>query len=187
MFRAPIYERDWRPSCIVRRSSSSSVDSDGSRTAIRVTTAVSSLLLKLKTAFARCRNPDEPRGSLQHADENIKLCPISKIGLAKWLAANTAQHPSTIIACMYVTTTHPVISPLGQWAGRRTDFGLVNKAWGWLSCAPPLCRVEPRPPFSRVTAPYWHTFTGAVHLLQTLRVASVTCSKRPYMRGLSSG
>ena len=43
MFRAPIYERDWRPSCIVRRSSSSSVVS-GARTAIRVTTAVSSLL-----------------------------------------------------------------------------------------------------------------------------------------------
>ena len=43
MFRAPIYERDWRPSCIVRRSSSSSVAS-GARTAIRATTAVSSLL-----------------------------------------------------------------------------------------------------------------------------------------------
>ena len=43
MFRAPIRERDWRPSCIVRRSSSSSVVS-GERTAIRVTTAVSSLL-----------------------------------------------------------------------------------------------------------------------------------------------
>ena len=43
MFRAPIYERDWRPSCIVRRSSSSSVVS-GARTAMRVTTAVSSLL-----------------------------------------------------------------------------------------------------------------------------------------------
>ena len=48
MFRAPIYERDWRrPSCIVCRSSSSSVMSSvasGARTAIRVTTAVSSLL-----------------------------------------------------------------------------------------------------------------------------------------------
>ena len=43
MFRAPICERDWRPSCIVRRSSSSSVVS-GARTAICVTTAVSSLL-----------------------------------------------------------------------------------------------------------------------------------------------
>ena len=43
MFQAPIYERDWRPSCIVRRSSSSSVAS-GARTAIRATTAVSSLL-----------------------------------------------------------------------------------------------------------------------------------------------
>ena len=47
MFRAPIYERDWRPSCIVRRSSSSSVVS-GARTAIRVITTVSSLLLKLR-------------------------------------------------------------------------------------------------------------------------------------------
>ena len=43
IFRAPTYERDWRPSCIVRRSSPSSVVS-GERTAIRVTTAVSSLL-----------------------------------------------------------------------------------------------------------------------------------------------
>ncbi len=43
MFRAPICERDWRPSCIVRHSSSSSVVS-GARTAIRVTTAVLSLL-----------------------------------------------------------------------------------------------------------------------------------------------
>ena len=49
LFRAAIYERGWRPSCIVRRSSSSSVAS-GTRTAIRgplviirVTTAVSSL------------------------------------------------------------------------------------------------------------------------------------------------
>ena len=44
IFRAPIYERDWRPSCIVRRSSSSSSEVSGARTAIRVTTAVSSLL-----------------------------------------------------------------------------------------------------------------------------------------------
>ena len=44
MYRAPIYERDWRPSCIVRRSSSSSVASGAARTAMRVTTAVSSLL-----------------------------------------------------------------------------------------------------------------------------------------------
>ena len=43
MSRAPIHERDWRPSCIVRRSSSSSVVS-GERTSIRATTAVSSLL-----------------------------------------------------------------------------------------------------------------------------------------------
>ena len=43
MFRAPICERDWRPSCIVRRSSSSSVVS-GARTAIRVTTAARRLV-----------------------------------------------------------------------------------------------------------------------------------------------
>ena len=60
MFRAPIYERDWRPSCIVRRSSSSSVVS-GARTAIRVTTAVSSLL-KLRLLVGR--NPGELRGPL---------------------------------------------------------------------------------------------------------------------------
>ena len=47
MFRAPIYERDWRPSCIVCRSSSSSVVrlvSSDARTSMHVTTAVSSLL-----------------------------------------------------------------------------------------------------------------------------------------------
>ena len=49
MFRAPIYERDWRPSkrlisYIVRRCSSSSSVVSGERTTIRVTTAVSSLL-----------------------------------------------------------------------------------------------------------------------------------------------
>ena len=86
MFRASIYERGWRPSCIVRRSSSSSVVS-GSRTAIRVTTAVSSLL---KLRLLVWRNPDELRGSLQHADEITKLYPISKIWLTKWHAANMA-------------------------------------------------------------------------------------------------
>ena len=50
-------------------------------------------LVAIKTAFARWRNPGELRGSLQHADEITKLYPISKIWLAKWLAANTAQHP----------------------------------------------------------------------------------------------
>jgi len=35
-------------------------------------------LVAIKTAFARWRNPGELRGSLQHADEITKLCPISK-------------------------------------------------------------------------------------------------------------
>ena len=65
MFRAPICERDWRPSCIVRRSSSSSVVS-GARTAIRGTTAVSSLL-KLLLLVDEILTTDELRGSLQHA------------------------------------------------------------------------------------------------------------------------
>ena len=87
MFRAPICERDWRPSCVVRRSSSvvsgqwcTHFDARDNRR-----------LVAIKTAFARWRNPDELRGSLQHADETTKLHPISKIWLAKWLpAANMA-------------------------------------------------------------------------------------------------
>ena len=44
MLRAAIYERDWRPSCIVRRSSLSSVASGAPRTAMRVTTTAASSL-----------------------------------------------------------------------------------------------------------------------------------------------
>ena len=92
MFRAPIYERDWRPSCIVRRSSSSSVVSG--QWCTHFDARDNRRLVAIKTAFARWRNPDELRGPLQHADEINKLHPISKIWPTKWLAANMAEHPS---------------------------------------------------------------------------------------------
>ena len=80
MFRAPISHIPYHIRarlapvlCIVRRSSSSSVVS-GARTAMRVTTAVLSLL---KLRLLVWRNPGELRGPLQHADEISKLYPIS--------------------------------------------------------------------------------------------------------------
>ena len=92
MFRAPIYERDWRPSCIVRRSSSSSVVS-GARTAIRVTTAVSSLL-KLRLLVDEILTNSEDHYSTPTKPLNCTLFP--KFGwrsgcLRTWLA------PSTIV------------------------------------------------------------------------------------------
>ena len=74
MFRAPIYERDWRPSCIVRRSSSSSVVS-GARTAIiRVTTAVSSLL-KLRLLVDEILTNSEDHCSTPTKSLNCTLLP----------------------------------------------------------------------------------------------------------------
>ena len=89
MFRAPICERDWRPSCVLHRSSFVVVVS-GQWCCTRCDTRDNRRLVAIKTAFARWRNPDELRGTLQHADETTKLHPISKIGLAKWHAANMA-------------------------------------------------------------------------------------------------
>ena len=106
MFRAPICERDWRPSCIVRRSSSSSV--------VHAHVRDNRRLVAIKTAFARLTKSDELRGSLQHADEITKLHPISKMWLAKWLAANTARHPSS-------RRRRPAPAPLGR-------FGEVVKS-----------------------------------------------------------
>ena len=74
MFRAPIYERDWRPSCIVRRSSSSSVVSGGARTAIRVTTAVSSLL-KLRLLVDEILTNSEDHYSTPTKSLNCTLFP----------------------------------------------------------------------------------------------------------------
>ena len=73
MFRAPIYERDWRPSCIVRRLSSSSVVS-GARTAIRVTTAVSSLL-KLRLLVDEILTNSEDHYSTPAKSLNCTLFP----------------------------------------------------------------------------------------------------------------
>ena len=82
MFRAPIYERDWRPSCIVVSG----------QWCTHFNTRDNRRLVAIKTAFARWRNPDELRGSLHttHAGEITELHPISKIWLAKWHAANMA-------------------------------------------------------------------------------------------------
>ena len=74
MFRAPIYERDWRPSCIVRRSSSSSVASGAARTAIRVTTAVSSLL-KLRLLVDEILTNSEDHYSTPTKSLNCTLFP----------------------------------------------------------------------------------------------------------------
>ena len=120
MFRAPICERDWRPSCIVRRSSSSSVDS-GARTA-HCDTHDSRRLVATKTAFARWRNPGELRGSLQHADEITKLYPISKIWLAKWLPANMAGPSSIKCACRQVLS----VSQLGCRPMSRRSYQSVS-------------------------------------------------------------
>ena len=73
MFQAPIYERDWRPSCIVRRSSSSLVVS-GARTAIRVTTAVSSLL-KLRLLVGEILTNSEDHYSTPMKSLNCTLFP----------------------------------------------------------------------------------------------------------------
>jgi len=74
MFQAPIYERDWRrPSCIVRRSSSSSVVS-GACTAMRVTTAVSSLL-KLRLLVGEILTNSEDHYSTPTKSLNCTLLP----------------------------------------------------------------------------------------------------------------
>ena len=74
MFRAPICERDWRPSCIVRRSSSSSVAS-GARTSIRVTTAVVSSLLKLRLLVGEILTNSEDHYSTPTKPLNCTLFP----------------------------------------------------------------------------------------------------------------
>ena len=94
MFRAPICERDWRPSCIVRRSSSSSVVS-GARTAIRVTTAVSSLL-KLRLLVDEILANSEDHYSTPTKSLNCTLFP--KFGwrsgcLRTWLAPPVLEIP----------------------------------------------------------------------------------------------
>ena len=99
MFRAPIYERDWRPSCIVRRSSSSSVVS-GARTAIRVTTAVSSLL-KLRLLVDEILTNSEDHYSTQTKSLNRTLFP--KFGwrsglLRTWLSTPVVQLPFTFLS-----------------------------------------------------------------------------------------
>ena len=50
MFRAAIYERDWRPSCIVRRSSSSSISGQW---CTHCDTRGTRRLVAIKTVFAR--------------------------------------------------------------------------------------------------------------------------------------
>ena len=72
MFRAPMYHIRARLAPVLYCPSFVVVVSGqwGARTAIRVTTAVSSLL---KLCLLVWRNPGKPRGSLQHADETTKL------------------------------------------------------------------------------------------------------------------
>ena len=97
MFRAPICERDWRPSCIVRHSSSSSVVSGACTTAIRVTTAVSSLL-KLRLLVDEVLTNSEDHYSTPTKALNCTLFP--KFGwrsgsLRTWLASKVVNGATT--------------------------------------------------------------------------------------------
>ena len=61
---------------------------------------------------------------------------FGQVGKRRAKGQQEVQAQSRSQKTAHVTTTHPVISPLGQWAGRRTHFGLVNKAWGWTNPQP---------------------------------------------------
>ena len=94
VFRAAIYERDWRPSCIVRRSSSSSVVS-GART--HCDARDNRHLVAIKTncvcSFGEILTNSEGHYSTPAKPPNFTQS--QKAWLAKWRPANMACHSST--------------------------------------------------------------------------------------------
>ena len=86
MLRAAIYERDWHPSCIVRRSSSSSV----------VHVCDNRRLVAIKTAFVRLTNSWRTARFIEGRHETIKVYPaVSVLFMTNLLNANSAESPST--------------------------------------------------------------------------------------------
>ena len=101
MFRAAIYERDWRrPSCIARRSSSSSVAS--SQWCVHCDARDNHRrLVAIKTPFARLaksrRTARPSYWPLKSGAKSLNCTLSPNIWLANWSPSDLACHPSTHI------------------------------------------------------------------------------------------
>ena len=94
MFRAPICERDWRPSSVLHRSSFVVVVS-GQWCCTHCDTRDNRRLVAIKTAFARLTKSCRTSMFLEGGNEIIKLHPISILFMPNLLNANSAE-PSSI-------------------------------------------------------------------------------------------